>query len=120
MIPAMRLAVIVAVALAVPAFSGCGWSVVHRMEIQQGNYVTQEMVDQLKPGMTRDQVRFVLGTPLLVDIFHENRWDYVYFRRRSDARTAEQRRLSVFFEGDKLVRVGGDIVDGRGDRSASN
>jgi outer membrane protein assembly factor BamE len=118
---AMRLPVVAFVALVVPALAGCGFSVVHKIEIQQGNYVTQEMVDQLKPGMTRDQVRFVLGTPLLTDIFHENRWDYVYWRKRSDARTAEQRRISVFFEADKLVRVGGDVaVDGLADKSASN
>src|SRR2546427_5764714 len=60
----------------------------YRMEIQQGNYITQEMVAQLKLGLTRDQVRFVLGTPLVSDIFHEERWDYV-FLRRSEEHTSE-------------------------------
>jgi outer membrane protein assembly factor BamE len=85
---------------------------VYRMEIQQGNYVTQEMVSQLQPGMTKDQVRFVLGTPLLTDVFHENRWDYVYRRQRANSREVDERRLSVYFENDKLVRVEGDVVAG--------
>lgn len=85
---------------------------VHTMEIQQGNYVTQEMVSKLQPGMTRDQVRFVLGTPLLVDIFRDNRWDYVYRRRRADSREVEERRLTVFFDNDRLVRIEGDVTAG--------
>jgi outer membrane protein assembly factor BamE len=87
---------------------------VYRMEIQQGNYVTQEMVSKLQAGMTRDQVRFVLGTPLLVDIFHDNRWDYVYRRQRSGSREIEERRLSVFFDSDRLVRIEGDVTVGLG------
>jgi len=87
---------------------------VHTMEIQQGNYLTQEMVSKLQAGMTRDQVRFVLGTPLLVDIFHDNRWDYVYRRRRADSREVEERRLSVFFDSDRLVRIEGDVTIGLG------
>jgi outer membrane protein assembly factor BamE len=85
---------------------------VYRMEVQQGNYISQEMVDQLKLGMTRDQVRFVLGTPLLTDIFHNDRWDYVYRRQRSNAREVEERRLSVFFKDDRLERVEGDVTPG--------
>ena len=82
----------------------------YRIEIQQGNYITQEMVAQLKPGLTRDQVRFVLGTPLVSDIFHEERWDYVFLRQRSNSRETEYRRIAVFFEDGKLKRVEGDIV----------
>jgi outer membrane protein assembly factor BamE len=92
---------------------------VYRMEIQQGNYLTQEMVSQLQAGMTRDQVRFVLGTPLLTDIFHDNRWDYVYRRQRANSREVEERRLSVFFENDRLVRVEGDVTSGLGAAAAS-
>ncbi|HET7201510.1 MAG TPA: outer membrane protein assembly factor BamE, partial [Burkholderiales bacterium] len=79
-------------------------------EIQQGNFVTQEMVAQLKPGLTRDQVRFVMGTPLVSDIFHEERWDYVFVRQRANSRDVEYRRVAVFFEDGKLKRVDGDIV----------
>jgi outer membrane protein assembly factor BamE len=93
---------------------------VYRMEIQQGNYLTQEMVSQLQAGMTRDQVRFVLGTPLLTDIFHDNRWDYVFRRQRANSREVEERRLSVFFENDRLVRVEGDVTTGLGTAAASS
>jgi outer membrane protein assembly factor BamE len=95
-----------------PGLAACNALSVYRMEIQQGNYLTQEMVSQLQPGMTRDQVRFVLGTSLLTDIFHENRWDYVYRRQRANSREVEERRLSVFFENDRLVRVEGDVTTG--------
>lgn len=81
----------------------------YRIDVRQGNFVSQDMVARLKPGMTRDQVRFVLGTPLVSDVFHSNRWDYVYSFQpgRGEAQT---RRLIVYFENDKLARVGGDVV----------
>jgi outer membrane protein assembly factor BamE len=81
----------------------------YKIEIQQGNFVSQEMASQLKPGMTKDQVRQVLGTPLLNDIFHSERWDYVYWRE-DPAGKREQRSLVVFFEDGKLARLDGDIV----------
>jgi outer membrane protein assembly factor BamE len=81
----------------------------YRIDVQQGNYVTQEMVSKLKPGMTRAQVRYALGAPLIVDPFHTDRWDYVYMYNKA-GRLAEQRRIVVIFEGDKLLRVDGDIV----------
>jgi outer membrane protein assembly factor BamE len=81
----------------------------YRIDIQQGNYVTQEMVSQLKPGMSKEQVRYLLGTPLLTDIFHAERWDYVYwFDRRGQP--LERRRLAVFFQEGKLARLDGDVV----------
>ena len=80
----------------------------YRIEIQQGNYITQEMVAQLGPGLTRDQVRFVLGTPLVSDIFHEERWDYVFMRQRANSREVEYRRIAVFFEEGRLKRIEGD------------
>lgn len=82
---------------------------VYRADIRQGNFVSQEMVEQLKPGQTREQVRFVLGTPLLTDPFHANRWDYVY-RYDPGRGDIQQRRLTVYFEGNKLARVDGDVV----------
>jgi len=81
----------------------------YRIDVRQGNYVSQEMVAQLRPGMTRDQVRFVLGTPLVADMFHAERWDYVY-RFQPGRGEPQLRRLVVFFEDDKLARVGGDVV----------
>jgi outer membrane protein assembly factor BamE len=82
----------------------------YRIEIQQGNYVTQEMVAQLKPGLTRDQVRFVLGTPLVSDLFHEERWDYVFMRQRANSSEIEYRRIAVFFYDGRLKRVEGDMI----------
>ncbi len=85
----------------------------YRMVIQQGNFISQEMVAQLKPGMTREQVRFVLGTPLVADIFHADRWDYVFFRELPNGKK-EQRNLSVVFEKDRLARVLGDLLPSEG------
>jgi outer membrane protein assembly factor BamE len=81
----------------------------YRMEIQQGNFVSQDMVSQLKPGMSKEQVRFILGTPLVTDIFHAERWDYVYWRETSDGRR-EQRKLIVHFDKGQLARIDGDVV----------
>lgn len=83
----------------------------YRIDIRQGNYVDQAMVAQLKRGMTREQVRFVLGSPLVVDIFRANRWDYVY-RFKPGNGEPEQRVFSVFFVDDKLDHLEGDIVAG--------
>ena len=81
----------------------------YRIDIQQGNYISQEMVSQLKPGMSKDQVRYILGTPLVADIFHADRWDYVYYRELRDG-GREQRKIAVIFEDGKLARVVGDVV----------
>lgn len=81
----------------------------YRIDVQQGNVVTQEMVAKLKPGMTRSQVRFVLGSPLIVDPFRTDRWDYVYTYQKQ-GRPIENRRIVVIFQDDKLLRVEGDVV----------
>lgn len=81
----------------------------YRIDVRQGNYVTQEMVAKLKLGMTREQVRFALGTPLVADLFHASRWDYIYSFQPGRGE-AQQRRLVVFFEDNKLIRVGGDVT----------
>jgi outer membrane protein assembly factor BamE len=84
----------------------------YRIDIQQGNLVTQDMVEKLQPGMTRSQVRFVLGTPLVTDVFHADRWDYVY-RLEKAGKLVENRHIVAVFDGDKLVRVEGDVVPGK-------
>ena len=81
---------------------------VYRPVIQQGNVVKQEQVNELLPGMSKRQVRFLLGTPMLDDVFHANRWDYVY-TIGVGSRPEEIRRLTVFFQEDRLVRITGDI-----------
>lgn len=81
----------------------------YRIDVRQGNYVTQDMVSQLKPGLSQQQVRFILGTPLLVDSFHKDRWDYLY-RLQPGHGDLQARRLTVFFDDGKLVRVAGDVA----------
>jgi outer membrane protein assembly factor BamE len=81
----------------------------YRIDVRQGNFVTQEMVAQLKPGLSREQVRFILGSPLVADMFHVDRWDYVY-RFQPGRGEAQQRGLTVFFQDNKLTRVAGDVV----------
>ena len=95
--------------------SGCSWipgigpssSLVYKIDIQQGVVVTREMAAQLHPGMTRDQVRFVLGTPPLTDIFHANRWDYPFLYKPGRG-PVEQRRFTVFFDNDRMTHTAGD------------
>jgi outer membrane protein assembly factor BamE len=81
----------------------------HIMDVQQGNVVTEDMLGKVKPGMTKSQVRFALGTPLIADPFHVDRWDYVY-RFRKDGELTEHSRLTVVFEGDKLKTVEGTAL----------
>ena len=81
----------------------------HKIDIQQGNYIDQAMVAKLKPEMTRSQVRFILGTPLIADPFHPNRWDYVYLTGKAN-KVHTQHKITVVFDGDKLKHVEGDIV----------
>ena len=79
----------------------------YRPEIQQGNIVTQEAVNRLKPGMSKRRVRFLLGSPMLTDTFHPDRWNYVYTLGKG-SRIAEEKRLVLFFEDDRLTRLEGD------------
>lgn len=98
------------------ALGGCGGTSPlkpYRMEIQQGNHLSQEKVSQLRRGMTKDQVRFLIGTPLLTDMFHGDRWDYVFRRLPQNSDKAEERRLTVFFEDGRLDHVEGDVVPAR-------
>ncbi|MFT6955886.1 MAG: outer membrane protein assembly factor BamE [Halieaceae bacterium] len=99
-------------ALLVTVLSACGFvgfPGAYKIDIEQGNIVTSDMVDQLKEGMSRRQVRFILGTPLVEDSFNQNRWDYPYtVRNGSDL--LDSTELAVHFEGDKLVRVTGDYL----------
>jgi len=113
----MRSLTLPALAVVVGLLTGCSINTLtdrinpYRIDVRQGNYVDQEMVARLKKGMTREQVRFALGTPLIVDVFHPDRWDYVY-RFQPGRGEPEQRVLSVFFDGDRLDRVEGDVQAG--------
>jgi outer membrane protein assembly factor BamE len=81
---------------------------VYTLEIQQGNIIDQAMVDQLRPGMNKRQVLYIMGSPMLDDVFHKNRWDYLY----SDQASGEdrvQKQISLFFENDQIVGIQGDF-----------
>ena len=79
----------------------------YRPDVHQGNIITQEMVDQLRQGMTREQVRFMLGTPLLTSEFHKDRWDYPYYLNPLKGQV-QMRRLTVHFKDNKLERFYAD------------
>lgn len=79
----------------------------YKPDIQQGNVVTQDEVNKLQPGMTTEQVRFIMGTPLIQDTFNQNRWDYVYSMKRG-GNTAEKKRVALIFQDDQLVEIRGD------------
>lgn len=79
----------------------------YRIDIVQGNFVSREQASQLKEGMTRDQVRYVLGSPLLTDMFHGNRWDYVFSFKRGNTNVVQERKLTVWFEADRLAKWAG-------------
>jgi outer membrane protein assembly factor BamE len=85
----------------------------YKIDVQQGNVLSQEMVSQLKPGQTREQVRFLLGSPMLTDVFHQQRWDYVYRYQNGTTGQVESRKFSVFFDqANRLERVAGDVEVG--------
>lgn len=83
-----------------------GFPGVYKINIEQGNVVTEEMVEQLRPGLNRRQVRFIMGTPLIEDSFHDDRWDYRYLLRNGNE-TLSETRLTLWFEGDELIRAEG-------------
>ncbi|HTK97939.1 MAG TPA: outer membrane protein assembly factor BamE [Pseudomonadales bacterium] len=103
----------IAVLLLMPALlcSGChfGFPKVAKVAVQQGNVITQEMVDRLKPGMTRRQVAFVMGEPVVRDPFNPDRWDYVYSVQVGTV-VYQQLRMSLFFENDTLAKFTGDMA----------
>jgi outer membrane protein assembly factor BamE len=105
----MRILLISLAIVCVSACSFVGFPGVYKLNNEQGNIVTQEMADQLKPDMTRRQVRFILGTPLVADTFNPDRWDYIYVKRNG-ADVLSESRLTVEFEGDNLVQLSGDLV----------
>src|SRR5450432_2615853 len=83
------------------AVSGC----VYRINIQQGNFLNQSAVDTVKEGMTRSQVRYLLGTPMVADSFNKERWDYIYYLKKGRTRHVDSRRVTVYFEGDKVAKL---------------
>ncbi len=88
----------------------------YKLDVQQGNVVTSKMLLQLRPGMTKSQVRFIMGTPLIQDSFHDKRWDYVY-QLRENGKITEQRRVILDFENELLKSVRGDVTPTSADKA---
>ncbi|MGH8596441.1 MAG: outer membrane protein assembly factor BamE, partial [Gammaproteobacteria bacterium] len=86
---------------------------IHKIDIQQGNVITQEMIGQLEPGMDKKKVNFIMGSPIILDTFHSNRWDYLYTFQEGGGRVV-RRRVTLYFDNDKLARVDGDIKPAAG------
>ena len=100
--------------------SNFGFPGVYRINVEQGNVVTEEMVEQLRPGLNRRQVRYIMGTPLIEDSFHEDRWDYRYLLRNGNELLSET-QLTLWFQDDELVRVEGpDAPSWDGPRSQAS
>lgn len=93
------------IAVAAFALAAC----VYRIDIQQGNLLDEEDINQVDLGMTRSQVQFLLGTPMVSDSFHRNRWDYAYYYRRGRSPDADRRWVVVYFENDRVQRIERDI-----------
>lgn len=106
--------------------AGCAGFGVHRIDIQQGNLVTQEQLAKVKPGMSRNDVRNALGTPLMQDVFHANRWDYYFSNEQSTkygpfGRDTQKYHVTILFENEKVAKIDGqaspvEILTGGGDR----
>lgn len=103
----MRILLLTLILAGLSACSFVRFPGVYRIDVEQGNIVNQELADQLKPGMSRRQVRFILGTPLLEDTFNQNRWDYPYVKRNG-LDILSQAHLTVVFDEDSLAEVRGD------------
>jgi outer membrane protein assembly factor BamE len=93
------------IAVAALALAAC----VYRIDIQQGNLLDEEDINQVDLGMTRSQVQFLLGTPMVSDSFHRNRWDYAYYYRRGRSPDADRRWVVVYFENDRVQRIDRDL-----------
>jgi outer membrane protein assembly factor BamE len=98
---ATRLTLAVALAIGMSMLAGC----VYRIDIQQGNFLEDEDIDRVTVGMTRVQVRALLGTPMVADPFESSRWDYVYYLKQGRLKKPIQRHFIVFFDGDKVTKI---------------
>jgi outer membrane protein assembly factor BamE len=81
---------------------------VYKIDVNQGNMIDQAIVDQLRPNMTKRQVLYIMGSPMLVDFFHQNRWDYIYSSKKG-GEDLKQKNISIFFENDQIKNIQGDF-----------
>ena len=88
----------------------CLGACIYRIDIQQGNLLEESVIEQVEIGMTRSQVLFLLGSPMVVDSFHQNRWDYTYYFQHGRSRDIERRWFVVYFEGDRVASLDRNAV----------
>jgi outer membrane protein assembly factor BamE len=116
---ARRLLLAIPAALLLTACSVDRIPGVYRIDVQQGNVVTHDMLAQIQPGMSRQQVRFVMGTPMIVDTFHPDRWDY-YFSLQPGRGERQSHHVTLIFDGDLLQRVDGELPPAATDAAATS
>ena len=107
----MKKLLIIIACIASLSLTGCskpGYHLVHKIDIQQGNVVTQEELNQLKPGMTRRQVQYIMGSPMIADVFHQDRWDYIYLLQPGYGEPSSE-HVTLYFEADALQRIEGSM-----------
>ncbi len=102
-----KIALLLALIATIATTTGCQRFAVYKLAIEQGNVIEQSDVDKLELGMTRKQVRYVMGTPLALDTFDQDRWDYYYSRRDSSGQT-KQAKVVITFKGDQVIGIEGD------------
>ncbi|MCG6975469.1 MAG: outer membrane protein assembly factor BamE [Acidiferrobacterales bacterium] len=104
------------------AVSVSGCNILYVQDIEQGNILTPDMIDQIRPGMTRKQVTFILGTPLVEDPFHADRWDYYYSLKPGDKQAVGKKQvITIYFKGDRVTQIIRDMPDskpGSGEKSS--
>ena len=106
-----KFILIIGIMTSLLTLSGCFPSV-YKIDIQQGNIITQDKVNQLRPGMTRAQVNYLMGTPLILDPFHVNRWDYIYSIQPGGGKM-HQENITLFFNNNQLTGLSGDFLPGK-------
>ncbi len=107
----MKKLLIIITCIASLWLGGCwfpGSRLVHKIDVQQGNVLTQDDINLLEPGMTRRQVQFIMGSPMVADVFHQERWDYIY-RLKPGYGDVTEDRVSIFFDGNSLERIEGTM-----------
>jgi len=96
--------ILISLSAVLVSFGGCSSFTPYKMEIRQGNYINPEMRKKVRIGMSRQQVTGILGSPLVTDVFHANRWDYIYSFHEQD-KQVERQRLTLYFDGDFVSRI---------------
>ena len=105
----MKKLLIIMTCIASLSTTACSrYHLTHKIDVQQGNVITQDEVNQLEPGMSRRQVQYVMGSPMIADVFHQDRWDYIYMFQPGYGEMLEE-RVTLYFENDQLSRVSGTL-----------